>query len=76
MESQRIDFPKGNHWYTEAGIEAYNVGDPVKAKQMAKDAGYEGTPIRLLVSDQLPGGISIRRRCSPSSWPRPGSTSR
>ena len=43
-------FPKGNHWYTEAGIEAYNVGDPAKAKQMAKDAGYEGTPIRLLVS--------------------------
>jgi peptide/nickel transport system substrate-binding protein len=43
-------FPKGTPWYTEAGIEAYNVGDPAKAKQMAKEAGYDGTPIRLLVS--------------------------
>lgn len=43
-------FPKGTPWYSDAGVEAYNVGDPAKAKQMAKEAGYDGTPIRLLVS--------------------------
>ena len=43
-------YPKGNPWYTEAGVQRYNVGDAAKAKQMAKDAGYDGTPIRLLVS--------------------------
>jgi len=43
-------FPKGNIWYTEAGTEAYNQGNPEKAKQMAKEAGYDGTPIKLLVS--------------------------
>ena len=43
-------YPKGNPWYTEAGVQRYNLGDAAKAKQMAKDAGYDGTPIRLLVS--------------------------
>jgi len=43
-------FPAGNIWYTEAGTESYNQGDPAKAKQMALDAGYDGTPIKLLVS--------------------------
>ncbi|TYB88651.1 ABC transporter substrate-binding protein [Oceaniovalibus sp. ACAM 378] len=43
-------FPEGNVWYTEAGTEAYNNGDPEKAKAMAAEAGYDGTPIKLLVS--------------------------
>jgi peptide/nickel transport system substrate-binding protein len=43
-------FPKGNPWYSESGVQAYNTGDAAKAKQMAKDAGYTGQPIRLLVS--------------------------
>jgi peptide/nickel transport system substrate-binding protein len=43
-------FPKGNFWYSEAGIEAYNPHDPAKAKEMAVAAGYDGTPIRLLTS--------------------------
>ena len=44
-------YPKGNPWYTEAGVQqSYNVGNAAKAKQMAKDAGYDGAPIRLLVS--------------------------
>jgi peptide/nickel transport system substrate-binding protein len=43
-------YPKGNHWHTEAGVQRYNLGDAAKAKQLAKDAGYDGTPIRLLVS--------------------------
>ena len=43
-------YPEGNIWYTEAGTEAYSVGDPEKAKAMAEAAGYDGTPIKLLVS--------------------------
>ena len=43
-------FPKGNIWYSEAGTEAYNEGDPEKARKMAEEAGYDGTPIKLLVS--------------------------
>ena len=43
-------YPKGSPWYSEAGTQAYSAGDPAKAKQLAKDAGYTGTPIRLLVS--------------------------
>jgi peptide/nickel transport system substrate-binding protein len=43
-------YPKGNPWYTETGVTNYNVGNAAKAKQMAKDAGYDGAPIRLLVS--------------------------
>jgi peptide/nickel transport system substrate-binding protein len=43
-------FPEGNVWYSETGIEAYNEGDTAKAQKMAKEAGYDGTPIKLLVS--------------------------
>lgn len=43
-------YPDGNIWYTEAGTEAYNEGDPEKARAMAEEAGYDGTPIKLLVS--------------------------
>lgn len=50
FEATGAYFPKGNVWYTEAGTEAYNQGDPEKAKALAKEAGYDGTPIKLLVS--------------------------
>lgn len=43
-------FPKTNFWYSEGGTAAYNVFDPVKAKELALAAGYDGTPIRLLTS--------------------------
>ena len=44
-------YPAGNPWYTEAGVQqSYNIGNAAKARQMAKDAGYDGAPIRLLVS--------------------------
>ena len=43
-------YPKGSAWYSESGIEAFNEGDSEKAKKMAKEAGYDGTPIKLLVS--------------------------
>ncbi|PZX13664.1 peptide/nickel transport system substrate-binding protein [Palleronia aestuarii] len=43
-------FPEGSVWHTEAGTEPYNQGDPEKARQMAEEAGYDGTPLKLLVS--------------------------
>ncbi len=42
--------PKGTFWYSSAGVEGYSPHDPKKAKELAKEAGYTGTPIRLLVS--------------------------
>ncbi|WP_226575402.1 ABC transporter substrate-binding protein [Acuticoccus sediminis] len=49
-DAQGAFFTKDSVWYTDAGTEAYNVGDPEKAKSMAAEAGYDGAPIRLLVS--------------------------
>jgi peptide/nickel transport system substrate-binding protein len=49
-EAEGSIYPKGSPWYTDAGVSSYNIGDAAKAKQMAKEAGYNGTPIRLLVS--------------------------
>lgn len=34
-------------WYTDAGSEEYNVHDPEKAKEILKEHGYDGTPLRL-----------------------------
>lgn len=43
-------FPKGNIWSTDAGTEMYNQGNPDKARALAEEAGYDGQPIKLLVS--------------------------
>ena len=43
-------YPKGSAWYTMAGAEAFSEGNADKAKKMAKEAGYTGDPIKLLVS--------------------------
>ena len=42
--------PKGNAWYSESGTSRFSEGDPKKAKALAKEAGYDGTPIKFLVS--------------------------
>ncbi len=43
-------YPKGNAWYSESGIDAFSQADPEGAKALAKEAGYDGEPIKLLVS--------------------------
>ena len=45
-------YPKGTPWYTEAGQQWYNVHDPAKAKQLMKEAGYNGEPVRWLTTQQ------------------------
>jgi len=43
-------FAEGNIWNTDAGTGAYSQGDADKARMLAEEAGYDGTPIKLLVS--------------------------
>lgn len=45
-------FPKGSQWHTEAGVARYGEGDPEAAAALIAEAGYDGTPIRLLTSRQ------------------------
>ena len=42
--------PKGNAWYSASGADRFSEGDAKKAKALAKEAGYDGTPIKFLVS--------------------------
>ena len=68
--------PEGNVWYTDAGTEAFSMGDAEKAKAMAKEAGYDGGPIKFMVSTNYPFHYDQAGGCSPSSSPRfLGSTS-
>ncbi|MFS8050348.1 ABC transporter substrate-binding protein [Rhizobium sp. BR 314] len=46
-------YPKGFAWNTQDGVEGhYNVGDPAKAGELLKQAGYKGEPLRILTSRQ------------------------
>lgn len=47
-------YPEGTPWYTDNGIQHYNEGDAEKARQMAAEAGYNGEPIRYMVSSSYP----------------------
>ncbi len=40
-------------WYTEAGSEYFNVNDPEQARSLLEEAGYDGAPIRILVSQEI-----------------------
>lgn len=45
-------YPQGWAWHTEAGTELYNQNNPKKAAELLKEAGYDGTPLRILTSRQ------------------------
>ncbi|WP_019997761.1 ABC transporter substrate-binding protein [Aureimonas ureilytica] len=45
-------FPEGFVWHTEAGVTRYGEGDPEAAAKLMSEAGYDGTPIRILTSRQ------------------------
>ena len=42
--------PKGNAWFSASGTESFSEGNAEKAKALAEEAGYDGTPIKFLVS--------------------------
>lgn len=45
-------YPEGWAWRNEAGLDQYNINDQEKAAEYLKEAGYDGTPFRILTSRQ------------------------
>ena len=45
-------YPESFVWHTEAGTEAYNQADAEAAAAFLEEAGYDGTPLRILTSHQ------------------------
>lgn len=45
-------YPEGWVWRSDAGVELYNQNDQAKAADLLKEAGYDGTPLRILTSRQ------------------------
>lgn len=45
-------YPEGYFYNRKEGTELYDQGDPEKAAAMLKRAGYDGSPVRVLVSMQ------------------------
>ena len=42
--------PNQKQWASDAGKEFYNIGDVEKAKELLKEAGYNGQEVRLLTT--------------------------
>jgi peptide/nickel transport system substrate-binding protein len=40
-------------WYTEAGIEYFNVNDPEGARALLDEAGYDGAPLRIMTTQEI-----------------------
>lgn len=45
-------YPEGWAWYTDAGTDLYNINDQAKAAEYLEEAGYDGSPLRILTSRQ------------------------
>jgi peptide/nickel transport system substrate-binding protein len=45
-------YPDGWAWRTDAGTDLYNQNDPEQAGELLEEAGYDGTPLRILTSRQ------------------------
>lgn len=45
--------PGAAAWYTEAGGEYFNVNDPERSRELLDEAGYEGEPLRILVTREV-----------------------
>ncbi|MEF2070139.1 ABC transporter substrate-binding protein [Consotaella aegiceratis] len=45
-------YPESWNWYSDAGTDLYNQNDPEKAAELLDEAGYDGTPLRILTSRQ------------------------
>jgi len=40
-------------WYSEAGIEYFNVNNPDAAKALLDEAGYDGAPLRIMTTQEV-----------------------
>jgi peptide/nickel transport system substrate-binding protein len=47
-----IMLPQLDAWQSDAGTELYNQGDPEKCRQLLEEAGYDGTPVRLITTQE------------------------
>lgn len=60
-------------WYSEAGIDEYNQGDPEKAKKILDEAGYDGEEINLLTTRdddyQYKGAVVIKEQLEEAGIP-------
>ncbi|MEX2314564.1 MAG: ABC transporter substrate-binding protein, partial [Thermomicrobiales bacterium] len=45
--------PGARTWYTEAGIEYFNVNDPDQARSLLEEAGYDGEPLRIMTTQEI-----------------------
>lgn len=46
-------YPQAFSWHTDAGAQGnYNVADPAAASSLLAEAGYDGSPLRILTSRQ------------------------
>lgn len=45
-------YPEGYFYHSDKGLDLYNQYDTEKAKKLLKEAGYDGTPVRILTSMQ------------------------
>src|SRR5699024_6315186 len=43
---------KETAWNTDAGADLYNQNDPDKAKALLEEAGYDGTPLRFMTTQE------------------------
>jgi peptide/nickel transport system substrate-binding protein len=42
----------GSPWHTDAGAEFYNMNDPELARAKLEEAGYDGTPVRFMTTQE------------------------
>jgi peptide/nickel transport system substrate-binding protein len=45
--------PGAPTWYSEAGIEYFNRNDPDEARKLLDEAGYDGTPLRIMTTQEV-----------------------
>ncbi len=55
-----------SNWYNDAGKEVYDQYDPEEARQLLKEAGYQGEPVRMLTTrdyeDQYQVAIVVQQQ--------------
>jgi peptide/nickel transport system substrate-binding protein len=45
--------PGAPTWYSDVGIEFFNVNDPAEAERLLEKAGYDGAPLRIMTTQEV-----------------------